>query len=188
MRIIAGHLKGRRLKAPRGRDVRPTSDKVKGALFNIVGQRIEGASMVDLFAGTGNVGIEALSRGAAHVVFVENDPAARAVLVANLTVCGLSARESTLWGNRGVAGLLSHLKQQPRSYDLIFADPPYHRPETFRLLRPFLQGLALGPDGWLVIEHASDVPAPSPTSPMIQLREYRYGDTTLSVYAKTDAA
>lgn len=188
MRVIAGEFKGRRLKAPRGWDVRPTSDKVKGALFNIIGSRIDGARVIDLFAGTGNVGIEALSRGAGHVMFVENDPEVRALLAANLATCGISSTKSTLWKGRGVASLISHLKRQPSSYGLVFADPPYHRPETFRLLRPFLQGLALEPGGWLVIEHASHMASPTPTLPMRQLRQYPYGDTMLSVYTKAEAA
>lgn len=188
MRIIAGRLKGRRLRAPKGYDVRPTSDKVKGALFNILGPRIEGARVIDLFAGTGAVGIEAVSRGAARVLFVEADPAARAALKANLAACGVSDREAEVWTTGGVAGLLSRLKRAPETaYDLIFADPPYHRPETFRLLRPFLAGLGLAPGGWLVIERFHAMDPPPPVAPMSHLRSYRYGETVLDVYAKAES-
>lgn len=187
MRIIAGRMKGRRLRAPKGYDVRPTSDKVKGALFNILGPRIEGATMIDLFAGTGSVGIEAASRGAAHVLFVEDNPTARAALTANLAACELSEQDATVWTKGGVAGLLGHLKRNSGlTYDVIFADPPYHRPEPLRLLRGFLAGLALAPGGWLVIEHAEDTPPPPPVAPVSHVRDYRYGDTVLAVYTKSE--
>ncbi len=188
MRIIAGQLKGRRLRAPKGDDVRPTSDKVKGALFNILGLRIEGARVIDLFAGTGAVGIEAVSRGAAHALFVEADPTARAALKANLAACGVSEEDTDVWTTGGVAGLISHLKRHPEfMYDLVFADPPYHRPETFRLLRPFLAGLGLAPGGWLVIERFHAMDPPPPVAPVSHLRSYRYGETVLDVYAKAES-
>ncbi len=185
MRVIAGRFKGRRLRAPKGFDVRPTSDKVKGALFNIVGSRVEGARVMDLFAGTGSVGIEALSRGAAHVLFVEDDPAARKALEANLALCGVDSREATVWGRHGVAGLIRHLKSHAdETADLIFADPPYRRPETFRLLRPFVAGLGLAEHGWLVVEHARTTQLPPPLPPVTLARSCAYGDTVLSIFAR----
>jgi 16S rRNA (guanine966-N2)-methyltransferase len=187
MRVIAGRFKGRRLRAPRGFAVRPTSDKVKGALFNILGPRIEGAKVMDLFAGTGSIGIEALSRGAAHVLFVEDDPDAREALEANLAACGIPAREASVWKRRGVAGLISRLKAHPEeTADLIFADPPYRQPETFRLLRPFVAGLGLANDGWLVVEHARSAEIPKPGSPVALARTCTYGDTVLSIFAKEE--
>ncbi|MFZ5877104.1 MAG: 16S rRNA (guanine(966)-N(2))-methyltransferase RsmD [Nitrospirota bacterium] len=187
MRVIAGRFKGRRLRAPRGYAVRPTSDKVKGALFNILGSRIEGAKVVDLFAGTGSIGIEALSRGAAHVLFVEDDPAAREAIAANLAACEIPAREATLWKGRGVAGLIRHLKTHPGdAADLIFADPPYRQPETLRLLRPFVAGLGLADDGWLIVEHSKDAEIPPPEPPVALARVCAYGDTVLSIFARTE--
>jgi 16S rRNA (guanine(966)-N(2))-methyltransferase RsmD len=185
MRVIAGRFKGRRLRAPRGYDVRPTADKVKGALFNILGSRVEGARVVDLFAGTGGVGIEALSRGAGHVLFVEEDPAALKALEANLALCGVESREAAVWRGRGVAGLIRHLKAHPgETADLIFADPPYRRPETLRLLRPFVAGLGLATHGWLVVEHARSVQIPAPAPPLALDRVCTYGDTALSFFAR----
>lgn len=187
MRVIAGRFKGRRLRAPRGYDVRPTSDKVKGALFNIVGTRVEGARVMDLFAGTGSVGIEALSRGAAHVVFVEDDPAARQALEANLALCGVESRAAAVWGGRGVAGLIRRLKSHPdETADLIFADPPYRRPETFRLLRPFVAGLGLAERGWLVVEHARTSELPPAVPPVALTRTCVYGDTILSIFSRSE--
>jgi 16S rRNA (guanine966-N2)-methyltransferase len=182
MRVIAGRFKGRRLRAPRGYDVRPTSDKVKGALFNILGSRVEGATVMDLFAGTGSVGIEALSRGATHVLFVEDDPTASEALEANLAACGVASHEATVWKGRGVAGLIRHLKMRPaQTADLIFADPPYRHEETLRLLRPFVAGLGLAEGGWLVVEHERAARIP-PTEPPVTLTETRvYGDTALSI-------
>jgi len=187
MRVIAGHLKGRRLRAPRGYGVRPTSDKVKGALFNIVGERIAGARVLDLFAGTGGVGIEALSRGAAHVLFVEDDPDAKAVLSANLAACGLSKPQAETWARGGVSSLLSHLKRHHVDpYDFVFADPPYRHAPATRLLRPFLGGLALKPDGWLVIEHHRFDAPTAPEGSMTHIRDCRYGETVLTFYRRTD--
>jgi 16S rRNA (guanine966-N2)-methyltransferase len=187
MRVIAGRFKGRRLRAPRGFTVRPTSDKVKGALFNILGSRIQGARVMDLFAGTGSIGIEALSRGAAHVLFVEDDPAAREALKANIESCEIPPREATLWKGRGVAGLIRHLKTRPgETADLIFADPPYRQPETFRLLRPFVAGLGLADDGWLVVEHVRSAELPKPEPPVALARTCVYGDTVLSIYAREE--
>ncbi len=187
MRVIAGRFKGRRLRAPRGYEVRPTSDKVKGALFNILGSRIEGARVMDLFAGTGSIGIEAWSRGAAHVLFVEDDPAAREALKANVEACELTPREATLWKGRGVAGLIRHLKTHSgETADVIFADPPYRRPETFRLLRPFVAGLGLADDGWLVVEHVRAAELPRPEPPVALARTCPYGDTILSIFTRTE--
>lgn len=185
MRVIAGRFKGRRLKAPKGYDVRPTSDKVKGALFNILGSRIEGATVMDLFAGTGSVGIEALSRGAAHVLFVEDDPDARSALEANLALCGVESREVTVWKHHGVAGLIRHLKARPdQTANVIFADPPYRREESLRLLRPFIGGLGLSAGGSLVVEHERSARIPA-TGPPVTLADTRvYGDTALSIFTR----
>ncbi|MEW6682761.1 MAG: 16S rRNA (guanine(966)-N(2))-methyltransferase RsmD [Nitrospirota bacterium] len=185
MRVIAGRFKGRRLRVPKGYDVRPTSDMVRSALFNILGSRVERAKVMDLFAGTGSVGLEALSRGAAHALFVEDDPAARASLEANLAACGVASHEATVWSGRGVAGLIRHLKAHPEeTAELIFADPPYRRQEALRLLRPFVAGLGLAKGGYLVVEHAYGVQLPPPETPVAFVKTYRYGDTALSLFER----
>src|SRR5215203_3668754 len=92
MRVIAGELKGRRLKTPKWEGLRPTSDKLRETLFNVVAQRVPGARVLDLYAGTGAIGIEAISRGAAHVTFVDTDPRARTLIGENLRLCGVTDR------------------------------------------------------------------------------------------------
>src|SRR3954471_9024245 len=121
MRIVAGTLKGRRLEAPSWEGLRPTSDKLRETLFNVLAPRIAGAQVLDGCAGTGAVGIEALSRGAAHVTFVERDPRAVALIEANLRRCGISDRYAII--RAGFAGT-----ERPAGsdfFDLVFLDPPY---------------------------------------------------------------
>ena len=121
MRVIAGKFKGRRLKPPAWDGLRPTSDKLRETLFNILAPRIEGARLLDGFAGTGAVGIEALSRGAAHVTFIEQDRRAVALIEANLAVCGVAAgytieHRDLIAGLRHAAGA---------AFDVVWLDPPY---------------------------------------------------------------
>ena len=123
MRVIAGSHRGRRLSGPRGTTLRPTSDKVREALFSILGTRIPGSRFLDLYAGTGAVGIEALSRGATIVTFVESDPKAVQVMRKNLTACGMLDQAVVR------VGPTQTFLRQPQSwdgpYDVLFADPPY---------------------------------------------------------------
>src|SRR5215204_512227 len=123
MRVIAGAYGGRRLQAPPGTDTRPTADRVREALFSILGARVEGARVLDLFAGSGALGLEALSRGAAQVTFVESAPAALAALRANLAALGAGAEvvraDALRWLHAASRGA--------RQYDLVFLDPPYRR-------------------------------------------------------------
>ena len=122
MRVIAGSFKGRRLKAPTWQGLRPTSDKLRETLFNIVGRRIDGARVLDGYAGTGAVGIEALSRGAADVSFIETDARATALVEANLALCGVERGYTIHRGD--VASVLRRLPAGA-AFDLILLDPPY---------------------------------------------------------------
>src|SRR5512147_1594489 len=121
MRIIAGSLKGRRLAAPKWEGLRPTSDKLRETLFNILAPRIEGAVVLDGYAGTGAVGIEALSRGAAHVTFVERDARAAALIDTNLKRCGVTDRYAI------IRARFAGTERTPAGgrFDLVFLDPPY---------------------------------------------------------------
>ncbi len=180
MRVIAGSHKGRRLLGPVGSRLRPTSDRVKEALFSILGGRVRGARFLDLYAGTGAIGIEALSRGAQRVVFVEPNSASLQVLQANLNRCGLSQladvhachdtdflRRKDLWGP---------------PYDLVYADPPYGQDCAERLLPSLGCDAIMAPDAIVVLEHATKRSVPPQVGRLTRVREYRYGDTTLSVY------
>src|SRR4029079_4492130 len=130
MRVIAGALKGRRLQAPGWEGVRPTSDKLRETLFNVLAPRIGGALVLGGSAGAGAVGIEALSRGAAHVTFVERDPRAAALIAANLEHCGVSDRYAII--RAGFAG--TERPPAGDTFDVIFLDPPYGATEVSAVL------------------------------------------------------
>src|ERR671927_514397 len=125
MRVIAGRYKGRRLKTPTWEGLRPTSDKLRETLFNILMPRIEGARVLDGYAGTGAIGIEALSRGAAHVTFIERDRRASALIASNLAHCGLEGGYVII--RASLAGALDRLRAAPVfvPFDIVLLDPPY---------------------------------------------------------------
>jgi 16S rRNA (guanine966-N2)-methyltransferase len=161
VRVVAGELKGRRLVSPpRKADVRPTSDRVREALFSILGDRVAGAEVLDLFAGTGALGIEALSRGAAHCTFVERDRAAVAAIDENIATLGLRDRSTVIVGE----ALTTALRIEA---DLAFADPPYDFDDWPRLLRAISARL-------VVAEAGAPVDAPADWE---QGRTKRYGRT-----------
>jgi 16S rRNA (guanine966-N2)-methyltransferase len=179
MRIIGGQAKGRRFAVPPGSAVRPTSDRIKEALFNILGP-LEGLNFLDLYAGTGNVGIEALSRGAAGVVFVERIAALSLTLKRNLESFGFSGRYEMIVMDveKAVIGLV----EKTRRFDLIFADPPYRKGQidkTMDLLN--LYPSLLGEEGTLVLQHALAEPLQIKRGMAFELVDARrYGDTLLS--------
>lgn len=174
MRVIAGHLGGRRLAAPRGLATRPTTDRVREALFSILGD-VTGTAVLDLFAGTGALGIEALSRGAASAVFVESARPALSALRANLTDLGLVhvSRVITEPVARAVRGL-------PREdhFDLVFADPPYDEVAS-AMEALVLVASHLSAGARVVLEHAARRPPP-PSSVLVALQTRTYGDTALT--------
>ncbi len=181
MRVIAGSQKGRTLTAPPRRGVRPTSDRVREALFSIVGSRIQDARVLDLYAGTGAVGIEALSRGAAHVSFVESEPQALRTLRANLTRCGFAGTATV--HALPVSRFFRTGSPPDDPYHLVFADPPYTEEVYEELSLLLAQSRHIGPNTLVVIEHATKTVLPTNTGALTCLRHYRYGDTTLSVLA-----
>ncbi|HTA11973.1 MAG TPA: 16S rRNA (guanine(966)-N(2))-methyltransferase RsmD [Solirubrobacteraceae bacterium] len=189
MRVIAGRLGGRRLRAPTGRTTRPTSDRVREAAFAMLGD-VSRTRVLDLFAGTGALGIEALSRGAETAVFVERDANAARVLIANLTALGLS-RESAQVRRRDALAALGDARAREEKYDLVFIDPPYGRaqPASPALgstsaerwgtqLSEMLPSL-LSPGARVVVE--SDRRAPLELELELQ-RCKRYGDTTITIH------
>jgi 16S rRNA (guanine966-N2)-methyltransferase len=128
MRIVGGMHKGRKLSAPAGRETRPSTEMLREALFNICQHHIEGARFLDLFAGTGAVGLEALSRGAQHVTFVDQGREAIHSLKKNITSLGLDAQSTVIMGD--ALNVLHRLDQEHRQFDVIFADPPYEAKVT----------------------------------------------------------
>lgn len=178
MRVIAGEFGGRRLDAPRGLATRPTSDRVREALFMTL-EPLAGLAVVDLFAGSGALGIEALSRGAAHADFVEADAAARRVLERNLGQLGIESR-SRIWPLRLPQGLRA-LKDVLRAADIVLADPPYGGDDA-RLLLHALGNGAVGPETRVVIEHHAKDELPEHSGRLACVRTRRYGETAVSTY------
>jgi 16S rRNA (guanine(966)-N(2))-methyltransferase RsmD len=177
MRVIAGELGGRRLQAPRGRATRPTADRVREALFSMLWP-LAGSSVLDLFAGSGALGIEALSRGAEQAVFVERDVAALRSLEANLAALGLAPPRAQARGAEALAALRS-ARDRKETYDLVFIDPPYSEardwgPELSALLPQLLR-----PAARVVVE--SDRREPLELELGLE-RERRYGDTSIRIH------
>jgi len=176
VRVIAGHYGGRTLTAPRGRDTRPTSDRVREALFSILGS-VAGARVLDLFAGSGALAIEALSRGAASAVLIDASAAAVAAIRVNLAALGVEAevhRQTAL-------GFLRSARVAARQYDLVFLDPPYR--DAARLGPRLVDDLVavLAPGARVVAE--SDRRAPLELARLTCFDERRYGDTLIRIYA-----
>jgi 16S rRNA (guanine966-N2)-methyltransferase len=183
MRIIAGELKGRKLETPDWPGLRPTSDRLRETIFNVVASRIPGARVLDGYAGTGAVGIEALSRGAAHVTFVERDPRAARLIAGNLDRCGLRDRKDRYAIIRAsFADAVRQLTGAP--FEVVFLDPPYGAAE---LREAVLQASALtaktaDSTGLVVVEHARR-DAPPADAGMLQLvRQLTSSDSALAFY------
>jgi 16S rRNA (guanine(966)-N(2))-methyltransferase RsmD len=180
MRIIAGTLKGRRLHTPDWEGLRPTSDKLRETLFNILAPRIAGARVLDAFAGTGALGIEALSRGAAAVTFVEHDRRAQALIAANLAHCRVETGYTVL--RVPLARCTEAWRRDPAfaPFDIALFDPPYdEQPEAV------LEDVAvtITPAGLIVIEHARRTGIPERAGPLVRTRQVISGDSALSFYA-----
>lgn len=178
MRVIAGRFKGRRLKPPTWEGLRPTSDKLRETLFNILAGRIEGARVVDGFAGTGAVGIEAVSRGAAHVTFVDDDRRAAALTAANINVCGAGASVTIETGD-----VATVLRRHTAAFDVIWLDPPYGHDSSEALEAA---AGALAPGGVVVLERATRREPPVPAA-LVRIRDVKSGDSTLTFFARTDS-
>ena len=178
MRIVAGRLKGRTLKGPTNVGLRPTSDRLRETLFNVLGNRVEGARVLDGFAGTGAVGLEALSRGATRVTFVERDRSALAVIRDNISKCGVApACEVVQADMQEVAAREPGLGR----FGLVFLDPPYDAPDLDRVVTDASRWVT--PDGTLVLEHSKRRASPEHAGSLARYRVLQAGDSTLSFYA-----
>lgn len=177
MRVIAGRYGGRTLTVPAGRATRPTADRVREALFSILGARVAGARVLDLFAGSGALGIEALSRGADHAVFVDSAPAAARAVERNLAALGIS---SAALVRRDALAYLRGARDTGRQYDLVFLDPPYR--QSGRLARELAEAVpAVLADGAVVVSE-SDRREPLDLAPLTIDDERRYGDTLIRIH------
>lgn len=179
MRVITGTARGKKLAVCAGEAVRPTPDRVKEALFSIIQFQIEGRRVLDLFAGSGQLGIEALSRGAREAVFVDAAKEPAAVVARNLEATGLS-------GSARVERMdfAAYLSGDCGKFDLAFLDPPYRTGLLQRAL-PMAAG-RMNPGGTIVCENPSDEPLPETAGDFVRGRSYRYGKVVLTVYQHKD--
>ena len=178
MRIISGASRGRRLARPQGQAIRPTSDRVKESLFNILGGEVKDKVVLDLFAGTGNLGIEALSRGATRVVFVENEGQALGIIQRNLQQCAMTPRSEIL--PMDVSRAIEILNRKRERFDIIMMDPPYRQ----GFLQATLEHLEAYPihheDSLVIIEHDRRECFSDSLNGWKLLRDRKFGDTLIS--------
>jgi 16S rRNA (guanine966-N2)-methyltransferase len=180
MKVLAGALKGRRLATPRGTTTRPTADQVRIALMDTLTPRLPGARVLDLFAGAGGVGLEALSRGAAHATFVERDTRAVAALRANVETLGVAAQARVERADARAA--LERLAREDARFDIVFLDPPYEADAV----TPTLERLGALPllvaDGVVIAQHLTKRAPPAENGRLTAFRTRRFGETTLTFF------
>jgi len=188
MRVIAGKFRSRSIKSLKGMALRPTSDRLRETLFNVLADRVTNARFVDAFAGTGAVGIEALSRGAREVTFIENHASAVALIRKNLQALGIQSLGNVLAIDalRGLQRLAESPAAISAIVDIVFLDPPYAATEEYRRVLAFL-GIApfLGEGSVVIAEHSSSVELPEAFGRLRRVRVLRQGDATLSFYRFT---
>jgi 16S rRNA (guanine(966)-N(2))-methyltransferase RsmD len=185
MRIIAGTFRSRQLKSLKGLALRPTSDRLRESLFNVLADRIPGCHFLDVFAGTGAVGIEALSRGAAGVVFIENHSPAATLIQQNLDSLGVSgcARILKLDALRALQRLAEEHNLASTPFDIVFLDPPYAAAEEYGRVLAFLGSAAfLAPGGLVIAEHRRTFDLPEALGQLERVRVLRQGDASLSFF------
>jgi len=193
MRVIAGAFRSRRLTAPKGnRLVRPTADRVKKSVFSILQERIVDANFLDLCAGTGSMGIEALSRGAKHVTFLERDLRCIEIIERNLHTCGLLTESQSRYHllRRDVVKGITYLCKRSTVFEIIYFDPPYRVDLAggsqlyTTCLRLLAESSLLCIGGILLVEHAKQCVMPDEVGSLRRSRQARYGETVVSFYRK----
>ncbi|MCL9663560.1 16S rRNA (guanine(966)-N(2))-methyltransferase RsmD [Paenibacillus hunanensis] len=180
MRVISGSAKGRPLKAVPGNGTRPTTDKVKEAMFSIIGPYFDGGQVLDLFAGTGGLGIEALSRGMEHGVFIDMEYKSIEVIKSNVQSARLTEQAEIYRNEAGRA--LKVLQKRESTFDLVFLDPPYRMKNGIELMQEMHERGLLNPGATIVLEFETGHPYPTECQHFIGVRQAEYGDTTLYVY------
>jgi 16S rRNA (guanine(966)-N(2))-methyltransferase RsmD len=187
MRIIAGTYRSRILKSLKGQALRPTSDRLRETLFNVLGSTVDGARLIDVFAGTGAVGIEALSRGASEVAFIENHAPAAALIRRNLESLGIRSGTTVLALDavRGLEKLAAKQQSGGPGYDFVFVDPPYAAAEEYAQVLRFL-GMTpmLPPHAKVIVEHRRNFELPHSAGALRRTRVLRQGDAALSFYSR----
>lgn len=186
MRVIAGKYRRRRLKGPGGLALRPTSDRLRETLFNILGEAVAGSFFIDGYAGTGAVGIEALSRGAHRVLFIEENPRASRVIRANLVALDAAGTELIVGD---IARALAALDARGASADFLFLDPPYRETARLGVVLDLLgRSSLLGPQAVLIVEHPGKHELPERIGRLVRVRTMKQGDAALSFYRPEPAA
>ncbi|WP_435921316.1 16S rRNA (guanine(966)-N(2))-methyltransferase RsmD [Paenibacillus sp. DYY-L-2] len=180
MRVISGSARGRTLKAVPGMGTRPTTDKVKEALFSIIGPYFDGGTALDLFAGTGGLGIEALSRGMDRAVFIDLDFKSIEVVRSNLKTAGFET-QAEVYKNDAERALKALAKREAK-FDLVFLDPPYRLKHGDKLMEAMDHLNLLNPGATIVLEYESSFAYPDRFGPFSEVRKAEYGETTLSIY------
>ncbi|MGD2279305.1 MAG: 16S rRNA (guanine(966)-N(2))-methyltransferase RsmD [Candidatus Omnitrophota bacterium] len=182
MRIIAGEFKGRKIKSPRSETVRPTKDRIRESVFNIIAQHVPGSCVLDLFAGSGAYGLEAISRGAKKAVFVEKGKEANRAIKENIELLDAAERSELL--NQDVFDSLEALNKDKERFGLIFADPPYGKGMAKKTLIMINQYDILLASGLFIIEHNSEERLPQSEESVTALKEKTYGNITISIYSR----
>lgn len=177
MRVITGEARGRRLTTLEGEDVRPTTDKVKEGIFNIIQFDVPGANVLDLFAGSGQLGIEAISRGANHCSFVDASKRSLDVVRENLKACGFEKRASVFSGSAESFAQLTH-----ETFDIVLLDPPYRKHLIDEVLPFVAQKISDG--GIIVCETSAEEELPHSAADFSVAREYKYGKIKITTYRK----
>lgn len=180
MRVISGSARGRTLKAVPGMGTRPTTDKVKEALFSMIGPYFDGGAVLDLFAGTGGLGIEALSRGMDKAVFVDLEYKSIEVVRSNLKAAGLEDKAEVYKNDAERA--LKALAKREAAFDLVFLDPPYRLKHVDKLMATMDSLKLLKPEATIVVEYDSSFEYPDSFGPFKEVRKAKYGEAAVSVY------
>jgi 16S rRNA (guanine966-N2)-methyltransferase len=182
VRIIAGEFRGRRLVSPRGRSIRPTADRVREAIFNIISMHLAGARVLDLYAGTGALGLEALSRGAAGAVFIDQNVAAVRLIHENIRLCGVQDRTRVIHQPIGQAlKILAAGRGGPELFDMVFLDPPYGKGLLQAVLIELTELEIVAPECLAIAEHHESESLPMAGGGWFKIRERKYGDTVVSL-------
>ena len=183
VRVVSGTCKGRPLKAVPGNTTRPTTDKVKEALFNMIGPYFDGGIGLDLFAGSGGLGLEALSRGLERLIFIDREPKAIQVINENIRACKFE-EQTEVYRNDAERALKALIKREI-TFDYIFLDPPYKKQQLVNLMEKMDQQNVVKTNGIIVCEHSFDVELPQSVGQLTQIKHEKYGMIAVTIYSRT---